>query len=121
MCVLCGALLTEAHWSERGGDEWPDEHNGTLTQEQAAARHHGRLRDRRMRVVLVNRLLAPWGVRLQDWQGSSYLLRSSRGRTAVVRDWAELWRAAEQMTGRPLDPLDPQLLAALHAGVHDEH
>ncbi len=41
MCVLCGALLTEAHWSERGGDEWPDEHNGTLTQEQAAARLMG--------------------------------------------------------------------------------
>jgi hypothetical protein len=34
----------------------------------------------------------------------------------VVNDLGSLWTAAETLAGRPLDPLDPTLVAALRNG-----
>jgi hypothetical protein len=93
MCPLCGVLLT-SHWAERDS---------------------GR-RERVLRVRLLNRVLAHFGLELGDWSGRVYLLRDRKGKTAVVNDLSGLWAAAEQLAGRPLDPLDPALLAALHRG-----
>jgi hypothetical protein len=90
MCALCGVLLTN-HWAERDS---------------------GR-RDRIFRVRLLNRVLAHFGLELGDWSGRVYVLRDRKGRSAVVDDLGSLWTAAEQLAGRPLDPLDPALLAAL--------
>lgn len=69
-----------------------------------------------LRVRLLNRVLAHFGLELGDWSGRVYLLRDRKGKTAVVGDLSGLWAAAEQLAGRPLDPLDPALLAALHRG-----
>jgi hypothetical protein len=93
MCTLCGVLLT-SHWAERDS---------------------GR-RERVLRVRLLNRVLAHFGLELGDWSGRVYLLRDRKGKTAVVDDLGSLWAAAERLAGRPLDPLDPALLAALHRG-----
>jgi hypothetical protein len=90
MCVLCNVLVNE-HWAEQDG---------------------GR-RARVMRVQLVNRVLAFYGLRLDDWSGRVWVLRDRKGRSAVVRDLGSLWAEAERLAGRPLDPLDPQLVAAL--------
>jgi hypothetical protein len=90
MCALCGVLLT-SHWAERDS---------------------GR-RDRVFRVRLLNRVLAYFGLELGDWSGRVYVLRDRKGRSAVVDDLGSVWTAAEQLAGRPLDPLDPALLAAL--------
>jgi hypothetical protein len=90
MCALCGALLSE-HWAERDG---------------------GR-RGRVLRVRLLNRVLAHFGLELSDWASQTYLLRDRKGRSAVVSDLGTLWREAERLAGRPLDPLDADLLAAL--------
>ena len=35
------------------------------------------------------------------------------GRTALVAHLPQVWAAAEEIAGRPLDPLDPALLDAL--------
>jgi hypothetical protein len=43
-----------------------------------------------------------------------YVLRDRKGRAKVVEDLGALWQAAEELAGRPLDPLEPELLAALH-------
>ena len=94
MCSLCG-FLGQAHWAEEGG---------------------GR-RARIVRVRLVNRVLAHFGLRLDDWSGSVYVVRDRKGRAEVVRDLGELWAAAERLAGRPLDPLDPGLVRALSADV----
>jgi hypothetical protein len=40
-------------------------------------------------------------------------LTGPTGRAEIVPDFGQVWRVAEQMAGRPLDPLDPKLLAAL--------
>jgi hypothetical protein len=90
MCVLCNMLVNE-HWAEQEG---------------------GR-RARVMRVRLLNRVLAFYGLRLDDWNGRVWVLRDRKGRSAVVADLGSLWAEAEELAGRPLDPLDPELVAAL--------
>jgi hypothetical protein len=90
MCALCGVLLSD-HWAEQDG---------------------GR-RGRAFRVALVNRVLEHFGLRLDDWAGRVYVLRDRKGRAAVVDDLGALWTKAAQLAGRPLDPLDPELVRAL--------
>jgi hypothetical protein len=90
MCVLCGVLLNE-HWAEQEG---------------------GR-RGRIFRGRLINRVLDVYGLRLDDWSGRVWVLRDRKGHTAVVADLGAVWVEAEKLAGRPLDPLDPDLVAAL--------
>ena len=93
MCTLCGVLLT-SHWAER---------------------ESGR-RERAFRVRLLNRVLAHFGLELGDWSGRVYVLRDRKGKAVVVGDLGGLWTEAEALIGRPLDPLDPELVAALRGG-----
>jgi hypothetical protein len=95
MCPLCGALLTE-HWSDADG---------------AGAR-----RGRMLRTHMVRRVLQGFGVTLSDWGGTAYVLHDGKGRAEVVHDLTTLWGEAERLAGRPLDPLDPALVAALRRG-----
>ena len=90
MCVLCGVLLNE-HWAEQEG---------------------GR-RGRVFRVRLLNQVLAFYGLRLDDWGGRIWVLRDPKGRSVVVTDLGSLWATAEELAGRRLDPLDPELVASL--------
>jgi hypothetical protein len=90
MCALCGVLLSD-HWAEQEG---------------------GR-RSRALRVALVNRILTHFGLRLDDWAGSVYILRDRKGGTAIVDNLGVLWTEAALLAGRPLDPLDPELVRAL--------
>jgi hypothetical protein len=90
MCSLCGVLLNES-WAEHAGDR----------------------RARAIRLRLLNRVLSYFGLRLDEWAGRVYVLRDWTGRTAVVEDLSAIWREAEQLAGRPLDPLDPDLLLRL--------
>jgi hypothetical protein len=90
MCGLCGVLLSET-WAEEAGDR----------------------RARVLRLKLLNRVLAHFGLQLDEWGGRVYVLRDRTGRTSVVDDLAAIWREAERLAGRPLDPLDPDLLASL--------
>jgi hypothetical protein len=90
MCSLCGVLLNEG-WAEQAGDR----------------------RARAIRLRLLNRVLSHFGLRLDEWSGRVYVLRDWTGRTAVVEDLSAIWREAEQLAGRPLDPLDRDLLASL--------
>jgi hypothetical protein len=90
MCVLCGVLLNE-HWAEQEG---------------------GR-RGRVFRVRLLNRVLGFYGLRLDDWGGRIWVLGDGKGRSVVVADLGSLWVKAEELAGRRLDPLDPELVASL--------
>lgn len=113
MCVLCGALWTEEHWAEVAADERPDDPAGTVALEVHATRRGQRLRDRAGRARLASAVFGGFGLQLQDWEGSSYILRDAKGNAAVAPDLASLWPAAERMLGRPLDPLDPGFLDRL--------
>ena len=61
----------------------------------------------------LRRVLAGCGVALSDWGGTAYVLHDAKGRAQVVHDLSALWAQAERLAGRPLDPLDPALVAQL--------
>jgi hypothetical protein len=58
-------------------------------------------------------VLKDHGVVVKDWSGSSYLLTSRTGRTAIVDTLGDIWGAAERLCGRSIDPLDEGYLATL--------
>jgi hypothetical protein len=62
-------------------------------------------RQRLIHVALANRVLASYRLRLDDFHGQSFVLSSPTGTSELVDDFAQVWRVAEQMLGRPLDPL----------------
>ena len=107
MCGLCGVLAGRGHWAdaERHPDTFVDR-----------ARTHTWHRERQDRTRLVNRVLRHYGLHLDDWAATSFVLRTATGRTALVDNLNEVWIAAESLTGRDCDPLDPTLLAGLAAG-----
>lgn len=112
MCVLCNQLWIEDHWADAAAT--PGAQIGDVVAlETHATRRGDRLRDRAARSRFFNLVLKPRGLSLQDWEGSTYILRDAKGNTAVVSNLAQVWAEAERMTGAPLDPLDPALLRAL--------
>ena len=88
MCSACGVLAGTPDWTEGGS-------------ERAA----NKLAERQRRIRLVNRLLEPSGVRLRDF-GVRLVLQSATGRTRIVADLAHVWRAADEIGRRPVDPLE---------------
>lgn len=91
MCSLCGVLRNE-HWADEGG---------------------GR-RARVIRTALLERVLGRFGLGVREWAGQ-YVVSDGKGRSEVADDLASLWLVAERLAGRPLDPLDPDLVAGLSA------
>src|SRR4051794_7280077 len=92
MCGLCGLLGTEADWS-------------TSITSALPARQQ-----RYLRIGQANRILSFFRLRLEDFQGVSYVLTSPTGSREIISDFGQLWRVAESLASRPIDPLDPALL-----------
>ena len=95
MCGLCG-MLGVAHWADAPGA-------GTPTPRQARLR----------RAALLNDVLSLYRVRVDDWHGTAMAVYGPTGRTELASTLSDLWPKAESVAGRPLDPLDPGLLAHL--------
>jgi hypothetical protein len=106
MCSLCGVLGGSEHWTDAIARD------GVFTRATASV---VRRRERANRVRIANRILARWRLKLSDWQGTSFLLSSSTGRTEIVPDLGHLWPAAERLSGGPIDPLAPEVIAAFEA------
>jgi len=104
MCGLCGLLVAEAHWSDAVAR--PATFAGRYVPQT-------RRQERFARITLANRMLGHYRLRLTDFEGRSYVLRSATGRQEVVPDLMAIWAAAERLAGRPCDPLDPALVQAL--------
>lgn len=106
MCSLCGVLGGRGHWTE-----------SSSSPEAFASREADvtRRRERQERIRLANRILGHYGLKLTDFSGGAYVLSTRTGRSKIVDNIAEVWIAAEDMTGRGCDPLDPSLLAGLRA------
>jgi hypothetical protein len=106
MCALCGVL--------GGAEHWADAHArpGAFTRNTSPLE---RRRERARRVAEANRILALFGLGVTDWQGTAFQLATRTGKVELVGDLSHLWAAAERLLGRPLDPLDPALLARLDA------
>jgi hypothetical protein len=103
MCSLCGLLGGRGHWTDSAAN--PEAFRGRA--------ETTRRRERQERTRLVNAVLGHYGLALSEWAGTSTVLRTRTGRTALVENLSELWAAAEGLTGKPCDPLDETLLSAL--------
>lgn len=110
MCVLCGEFVNQLHWSDRKLEDAVREERISEGDYQTARR-----RDRLHRAKLANRVLAHYGLRLDDWNGVKYLLRNKKGRSVIVQDLGALWPEAEKLAGRTLDPLVPELRETLRS------
>jgi hypothetical protein len=97
MCGLCGILASADHW----------------TDVTAAPLYTTPSQLRQLRTKTANRVLAFYGLKLRDAAGS-LVLQSATGQTALVPHLGALWPAADRISRRELDPLDPRLLEMLN-------
>ena len=89
MCGLCGMF--------ESGRRWLD---AAATLDSAQVR-----RERLRRVAIVRQVLKSARIAVDDWQGASFVLRGPTGRTEIVDNLFDLWRKAEVLGHRNLDPL----------------
>ena len=94
MCGVCGLL--------NSGPQWSDSLRQDLPLRQL----------RQQQLALLNRALKPWRLTLTEFH-NSWLLASPTGQQVIVHSLDLLWKEAEKMTRRRLDPLDESWLAAL--------
>jgi hypothetical protein len=104
VCVLCGESVLQVHWTDR------KKYNNGNTSTRSVDHHQSRFRERMHRIRLANRILGYYGLQIEDWYGSKYVLRDKKGRSELVQDLGSLWVTAAKLTSRPLDPLDPKFL-----------
>jgi hypothetical protein len=104
MCALCGVLGGAEHWTTAAARP------GVFTRNTDAA---ARRRERTSQVAAANRVLKHYRVSVADWQGTAFVLSTATGKTEIVENLGHLWTAAERLTGRPCDPLDTEMIAAM--------
>ncbi|WP_270583591.1 hypothetical protein [Bacillus smithii] len=104
MCVLCGEFVSEVHWS--------DYLVNTSGHSNVIVGDHQRDRKRRRihQAKIANEILSHYGLKLEDWNGSKYILMDKKGQTQLVNDLGSLWPVVAQLAHRSPDPLDPKLL-----------
>jgi len=107
MCSLCAALGASRNWTDAAGHD-------------AFRRHGGKLTEREQRVAILNRLLSARGITIADWGGNSFMLQNQTGRRENVYNLAGIWTHVQGMLGNALDPLAPELLAALESARSTE-
>ena len=104
MCSLCGILGADDHWSSalaRPGTYSPNTDRLARRREAAERRR------------IVNKVLATRHMRLDDWQGTEYVLSTATGQSKVFEALSHLWPEAEKLGKTVFDPLDPALLDKL--------
>ncbi|QIC81455.1 hypothetical protein G3M67_04715 [Helicobacter pylori] len=115
MCVLCGELISSFHWTD-GSDSYEIDENlrepNVLisTNENARERKRARLK----RVGLLNQILAFYGLKIDDWQGTKFVLCDKKGQSVIVNDLGDLWGKAQNLAKKKMDALDSNLLAFLN-------
>lgn len=98
MCEVCAIFGAGEHWSDFGrqrNERFPFED----------IRHYRR--ERRRRVALLNRLLGPRGLTVEEWDGEALQVGEAAGRTMLAPTLSDVWRAVDALSGAPLDPLAP--------------
>ncbi|GAA8343780.1 hypothetical protein KII78_00795 [Helicobacter pylori] len=122
MCVLCGELISSFHWTDGSGsyeiDENLREPNALISaNENARERKRARLK----RVRLLNQILAFYGLKMDDWQGTKFVLCDQKGQSVIVNDLGDLWDKAQKLAKKEMDALDSNLLAFLNQQTHATH
>jgi len=107
MCVLCGDISGDVHWTER--------------RPQGVTEGEGNRRQARFRRSrMLNRVLAAHRVSVHDdLSGTQYVVSDLKGKSELARNLDDVWSAAARLAGGAIDPLDDRLLERLEqeAGV----
>ncbi len=106
MCVLCTGAILKVHWTERrtnGSSAVPGDDQLRFYR-----------RERLHRASLANKILCHYGLKVEDWNGSKFVLCDRKGRQEIIDDLGSLWPAAEKLAGYKLNPLDPALINKLN-------
>ncbi|NHA84349.1 hypothetical protein EWZ69_03060 [Helicobacter pylori] len=125
MCVLCGELISSFHWSDEnyGSDSYEIDENlkdpnaVISTNKNARERKRARLK----RVGLLNQILAFYGLKIDDWQGTKFVLCDKKGQSVIVNDLGDLWGKAQNLARKEMDALDSHLLAFLNQNTNTTH
>lgn len=124
MCVLCGMSVTKVHWTEQqtvrralDAELHQTDSSAEPGSKEAGLMQRDRQRERYRRTKLMNNILECYGLRVDDWNGNKYILRDKKGRSLIAQDLGDLWEAAAQLAGRPLDPLDPRFIQWMKENV----
>lgn len=100
MCVLCYEFAEEDHWADAVADD------GIPNQAPARARH------RRLRVLAAT--LSHYGLSVSDpGAGRQVVISDRKGASEVAAGLPAIWKAAQRLSPRRIDVLDPALLEAL--------
>ncbi len=125
MCVLCGELISSFHWSDEnyGSDSYEIDENLKEPNALISANENARERKRARlkRVGLLNQILAFYGLKINDWQGTKFVLCDKKGQSVIVNDLGDLWGKAQKLAKKEMDALDSYLLAFLNQNTHATH
>lgn len=93
------------HWTDSaGGADASD--NPTSGAERQVDRQH--------KVRIANEVLEVFGLKLGNWM-NRYTLANHTGRHEVIDNLGAVWPLAEQLIGRPCDPLSNEVIGAIEA------
>ncbi|MGL2841716.1 hypothetical protein ACQKAC_02065 [Helicobacter pylori] len=125
MCVLCGELISSFHWTDEnygtnGSDSYEIDENLREPNVLISANENARERKRARlkRVGLLNQILAFYGLKIGDWQGTKFVLCDKKGQSVIVNDLGDLWDKAQNLAKKKMDALDSNLLAFLNQNPH---
>ncbi|WP_220980969.1 hypothetical protein [Helicobacter pylori] len=125
MCVLCGELIRSFHWTDGTDGSGSYENDENLKGQNALVSANENAREckraRIKRVGLLNRILAFYGLKMDDWQGAKFVLRDKKGQSVIVNDLGDLWDKAQNLTKKEMDALDSHLLAFLNQNPNAIH
>ncbi len=123
MCVLCGELISSFHWTDGSDENYGSDENlrgpNALISANENARERKRARLKRVR--LLNQILAFYGLKIGDWQGTKFVLCDKKGQSVIVNDLGDLWDKAQNLAKKEMDALDSNLLAFLNQQTHATH
>ncbi len=124
MCVLCGELISSFHWTD-GTDGSGSYENENLKGQNALISANENARERKRarlkRVRLLNQILAFYGLKINDWQGTKFVLCDKKGQSVMVNDLGDLWDKAQNLAKKEMDALDSHLLAFLNQNTNAIH
>ncbi|GAA6865653.1 hypothetical protein CHC126_09050 [Helicobacter pylori] len=125
MCVLCGELVSSFHWSDGTDGSGSYENDENLKGQNALVSANENARERKRarlkRVGLLNQILAFYGLKIDDWQGTKFVLRDKKGQSVIVNDLGDLWDKAQNLAKKEMDALDSNLLAFLNQNTNAIH
>jgi hypothetical protein len=102
VCILCYGLTGEEHWTD------------------ARVGHEPRASVRARRRAMLVQIMRAHGLDYSDDpSGVTALISDRKGSVEVAGGLGEAWAAGERLAGRPLDPLDSELLQRLIPTAQD--